>query len=389
MAKEPVGTIREKNRIVENIVRAMTEREEFLLCGHQNPDEDCISSMVALAILLSRFDKPSSIYLNSQIPANVSYLLSICKYNGIRVLNAKSRVPAAVDTIIICDTPKRDMLDVSRAVETAMKRKGVLVMEFDHHIGADSNYMGDEGYRLVTDASSTCELIGYLALKLRNMKGVLNRFMIADPFSRNFVLAILTGIISDTNMGRFLKTKREKKYYAIFSSIYNEILAASTVRENNITSGDEIYRELQRLSRREEDCYQYIIGKRQLAGHIAYVVLTEDEMDALYRDYDQETINSVTKTAANDLAESTGKIGLVVFFDDKSISDLVQFRMRRSQHFKTFDLRSVLERFNIENGGGHEGAVGFRFPRGRINDARAYTDELVQGVNSILADAGE
>ncbi len=367
----------------------MTEREEFLLCGHQNPDEDCISSMVALAILLSRFDKPASIFLNSQIPANVSYLLSICKYNGIRVLSAKSRLPSAVDTIIVCDTPKRDMLDVSRAVETAMKRKGVLVIEFDHHIGADSNYMGDEGYRLVTDASSTCELIGYLALKLRNMKGILSRFMIADPFSRNFVLAILTGIISDTNMGRFLKTKREKKYYAIFSSIYNEILAASTVRENNITSGDEIYRELQRLSRREEDCYQYIIGKRQLAGHIAYVVLTEDEMDALYRDYDQETINSVTKTAANDLAESTGKIGLIVFFDDKSVSDLVQFRMRRSQHFKTFDLRSVLERFNIENGGGHEGAVGFRFPRGQINDAKAYTDELVQGVNSILGAAGE
>jgi len=221
------------------------------------------------------------------------------------------------------------------------------------------------------------------------MKRILSRFMIADPFSRNFVLAILTGIISDTNMGRFLKTKREKKYYAIFSSIYNEILAASTVRENNITSGDEIYRELQRLSRREEDCYQHIIGKRQLAGHIAYVVMTEDEMDALYRDYDPETINSVTKTAANDLAESTGKIGLVVFFDDKNVSDLIQFRMRRSQHFKTFDLRSVLDRFHIENGGGHEGAVGFRFPRGQINDARAYTDELVQGVNSILGDAGE
>lgn len=377
MTKEKIKTIHEKNLIINNIIRAIMERHSFLICGHKNPDEDCISSMVACAILLSKFDKQPMVYIGGAVPENLQYLINICKYNSIRILRRKTVPPAMIDTVIFCDTAKRSMIDLSRKLQSLASGKKVIRIEFDHHIGADSEYLGDEGYRLVDEASSACELVGYLALKMNEKKGLLQNFMISDVFSRNLVLAILTGILGDTQKGQFLKSRRERKYYSIFAKLYNDILMRMTVKETNFNNMEEVFNELQQLSEAEERCYEYIMKRQRLSNSIGYVVLDGADMDHLHRHFDDETLVAVSKAVANELAEKAGKVGLICYFDRPGTSDLIQFRMRRSQAFRVFDLRQVLEIFKIKNGGGHEGAIGFRLPRNSIADINAYVGDMI------------
>ena len=208
--------------------------------------------------------------------------------------------------------------------------------------------------------------------------------MIADPFSRNFVLAVLTGIIGDTNMGKYLKSRREKKYYAIFSSIYNDILMRTTVKESNFTRIDEVYSELRSISEEEAKCYGYIIKKQQLSGSVAYILLNTRDMSYLNKNFDSETITNAIKSIVNDLAELSQKIGIISFPDKPGPYRMIQFRMRRGHEYKDYDLRTILETFSIKNGGGHEGAIGFRFPHKEVKDPGAYMKRLVEHLEGIL-----
>ncbi len=377
MAKRAIETIREKNIIINSIIEMMLARNNFLICGHKSPDEDCIASMVAFAILLTKFDKFPQIYLPGSIPGSLQYLVNICKYNSIRIVSGKQRIVNSIDAIVICDTPKRSMLDISPKIARMMNNDAIVKIEIDHHLGGDSDYIGMPAYSLVTAASSASELVGFLALKLRSRKMILNKYLISDPFSRNFVLAILTGILGDTQKGQFLKSRREKKFYDIFSGMYNSILERMTVRDTNFTNMEQIFRELQHLTEREVACYEYINSRRQFSDSIGYVILHEDDMEHLYGEFDNEIITTVTKAIANTLAEKSGRLSLICFADGTGDEKLVQFRMRRGHLFRSFDLRDVLQLLNIANGGGHEGAIGFRFPRNSIPDMDAYVAGMI------------
>lgn len=377
MPKNVIKTIHEKNTIINNIINAMAERKSFLVCGHKNPDEDCISSLVAISLLLNKFDREIQVYLNGKIPDNINYLMNICKYNHIDVINNRKPLRKNIDTIILCDTPKQSMLDISNNIEKLLKKKNILKIEIDHHIASDSSYIGDEGYCLVTDASSASELIGQLALKLNKRKDILKKFLISDPFSRNFILAIVTGIVGDTNMGQFLKSRKEKKYYEIFSRMFNKLLMNTTIRESNFLMLDEVFTELQKLTEEEEKCYLYILKKHKLSKSIGYATLTQKESQHLFKNFNKDVVISVTRSIANVLADKSKKLSLVSYFDDKKDSDFIQFRMRRSSQYKNFDLRNILEICSIANGGGHEGAIGFRVPRSEIDNLNIYVQDLI------------
>jgi len=383
MIKQKIHTIHEKNIIVDNIITTLVENKGFLICGHTSPDEDCISSMVAFSLLVNRFDKFSQIYIGGKVPENLDYLLQICRYNSIKILHNRSKISESIDTIVICDTPKPSMLDINSKIKALMKTD-ILKIEVDHHLGGDSEYIGDEGYRLVTEASSAAELIGFLAMKLSKKKEILSKFMISDPFSRNFVLAIITGIVGDTNMGQYLKSKSEKKYYDIFSNMFNNLLMKTTVKEKNFSRIDQVFEELQKHTEMEEQCFKFVFQKHEMTNSIGYVVINKKDAKKLFRDFDEETIITVSRAVANELAEKSGKLSLIAYYDDLNRSNYIQFRMRRSHSFKTFDLREVLKIFSIENGGGHEGAIGFRIPRDSIKDLKGYVKNLVHQVEEVL-----
>ncbi len=377
MIKDKITTIHEKNRVTENIINAMVTRKSFLICGHRNPDEDCLSSMIAFAILLEKFDKNPQIYIDGYVPETMNYLLNICKYNSINLINKNDRIRKNIDTIVICDTPKFSALDINKKIQNLFNNDNIIKIEIDHHIGCDSEYIGDKDYLLVTEASSSSELIGFLTLKLNNKKEILKKFMITDPFSRNLVLAIITGIVGDTNMGQFLKSRREKKYYNIFANTYNDILMKTTVKETNFGRIEEISNELHRLSVQEDECYNYIITKHQFSNSIGYIILKSENIEYLYNKFDNEIIASVSKHIANELAEESGKLSMVVYYDNPKKSNLIQFKMRRCHSYKDFDLKQVLKFFSIADGGGHEGAIGFRFPKEQIENLEKFITKII------------
>jgi diguanylate cyclase (GGDEF)-like protein len=383
-AKKTIRSIRAKNTVIENIVAAITGRSSFLLLGHQSPDDDCIASMVSFALVLRKFSADASIYFGSPPSERFRYLLDICRYNSIRLLDPAARLPAGVDTIVVCDTPKPSMIDASPALHELLRSPEVLRIEIDHHIGADSGYCGDEGYRLVTEASSASELVGHILLKLENRADLLERHQVGELFSRNLVLSVLTGIIGDSHMGQYLKSRREKKYYEIFSTMFNGMLSRKTVKKTNFFTMDDVFGELQKLSATEAGCYFAMWEKRRMSRSIASVALSEQTMKSLHEQNDGETIVSMARAVVDALAEESRKLGLLAYYDNPQKSDLVQFRVRRAAGWKKYDLRDLLTLLAIQNGGGHEGAIGFRVPRALVPDLDEYMDRMVQTIEAAI-----
>lgn len=384
MEKTAIPSSRAKNRIIDNIIQAIVTRQGFLLLGHRTPDEDCIASMVAFALLVAKFSKHVCIYLGNQIHEHFQYLLNICTYNSIPILYRDDPLCAPIDTVVLFDTAKPSMIEANDLVRSITGDKDTLKIEIDHHIGSDSDYFGQDNYCLVTEASSSGELVGQILLRLRGNKKLLGRFQINDLASRNIVLAILTGIIGDSKMGLYLKSDQEKEYYRVFSGMFNEMLADKTTRRTNFSDMQQVFQEIQRLSRNEENCFNYFIERKRFSNKIGYVILAEGEIGHLSGEFDNDTIVSVARGVADVLAEESRWLGLVCYADPPDQSDLIQFRLRRSHQYKAIDLRTVLKTFSISNGGGHEGAIGFRIPKSEIDDLEHFVEQMIRGIEDLI-----
>jgi nanoRNase/pAp phosphatase (c-di-AMP/oligoRNAs hydrolase) len=385
MKKTRIPSLRARARIADALIDVMIDRQSFLMVGHRNPDEDCVASMVAFGLLMVKFGKPPAIVFAKENHERFPYLLSICKYNSIRVVGMPEELESEYDTIVSVDTPKPEMLEFRKALKPIMDDENVLVAEVDHHLEADGFYIGDEGYRLVDEASSTCELIGYLALRLSKKKRVLREYLWGEVFTRNFVLSIVTGIVGDSKMGQFLKSRREKRYYRYFSRLFNKMLIEKTDKDSgNFSSIEDILNELEKLSVEEENCSKEFLAAGKTKGRIAYIALDQEKTKALMDAYDLEVVVTVAKYVANRLAEESGYVSLVAYYDHPKKSDYIQLRMRRSQSFKEVDLREAIDHIGIKNGGGHAGAVGFRVPKSDVTDYDSFIMSIVDEVEAMI-----
>jgi nanoRNase/pAp phosphatase (c-di-AMP/oligoRNAs hydrolase) len=382
--KTEIATIAEKNRVVNRIRDIIVEQDSFLLLGHKDPDTDCIASLVAFALLLSKFHKEITIYLAGPVMAQFSYLLAICKYNGISVEYGRLSRAASFSAVVVLDTPKPGMIAMNEEIAALFKDKDVRKIEIDHHLAADSAYAGERACCLVAEASSTCELIGYLLLKLAKQQEC---FKNVDFFTRNLALAILTGIVGDSQMGKYLKTRREKFYYRIFSEIFDRLLVEKTEKNSkNLSSMEAVFDVIQNFSVQEKHCFEGIMRLKNTGKSIHYICMDRVKSAELFKTYGTELIVNVSKAAADTLAEDCGKLGLVVYYDPPSLSDFIQFRLRRSARFLHVDLRSVLSGLEIKNGGGHPGAIGFRLPKDEIKDITAYAADIVGRIETLTKD---
>jgi diguanylate cyclase (GGDEF)-like protein len=383
--KAAIQGIRRKNTIISNIVQAMVEKKRFVILGHQSPDDDCIASMISFALILNMFYKEAFLYVGGQLHERFHYLLEICRYNSIPIIRASDPAPSGVDAVVLCDTPKPEMINANAPLRAVIADPGVLRIEIDHHIGGDSEYFGDDGYQLVTEASSASELVGHILLKLQGRQDLIERHQVVELFPRNLVLAILTGIIGDSNMGQYLKSHREKRYYRVFSTMFNDLLSRRTTKKTNFFSADQIFSELQRLSNNEAGCFRFMMEHKRSSASVAYVALDQEKSAQMFANSDDDTVVSTARAVADKLAEESGKLGLVAYSDNPERSSLYQFRLRRSGAWKEYDLRNFLAAFAIRNGGGHEGAIGFRVPRSEVPDFEAYVQSLIKGIEAEIS----
>lgn len=372
-------------RVIKRIIGAMASRDCFLLLGHETPDEDCIAAMVACALILIKFSKKTSLYIGGNVHEHFQYLLDICRYNSIGLLRPGDDTNLGFDTAIICDTPKPSMIDGDQTISTLLGSPDCLKIEIDHHVGADSEYSGDPDYRLVAEASSSCELVGRLALRLKREKNLLQEYEIPDPLSRNLVLAVLTGIIGDSKMGQFLRSGREKRFYRRFSRMFNTMLEKATVQDDFLSDKDEVFQEIHRLSNQEQICTRFFLQRETKGNRVSSIVLDQSEIEKLAsQGCDMDIIVSTARSVADRLAENSGYLSLVVYEDPASISDLVQFRVRRSRQYRRFDLRDLLVKLELKDGGGHEGAIGFRIRRSDVGDYRGYVQQTIDRIEEML-----
>ena len=345
--------------------------------------------MIAMGLLLNKFSKTAYLMIPERVNENYQYLLNICRYNAIELLHNTEDIPAEISTVFIMDTPKPSMKERFPGSDEISNDESILKIEIDHHLEADSRYIGDEGYCLVDEASSASELVGVLAFKLNKRKDIISAFNIQELFSRNFVLAVLTGIIGDSKMGKYLKTRRERWYYQLFSNMFSQMLSSITRKDsNNFSTMDEVFQGLQQLSRQEDECYKTMMKhKVEISPQISSVIIPRDVIEGMCGKYDHETIVTVARYTADVLAEQSRRLSLVAYYDDIKDSGLIQFRIRRSHSYKDLDLRDILSEFSIENGGGHPGAIGFRIPRDEIPDLPGYVRTLAAGIEKMIKEA--
>jgi nanoRNase/pAp phosphatase (c-di-AMP/oligoRNAs hydrolase) len=357
------------------MISFLDTQDGFVLVGHARPDEDCLSAMVAFALLVGKLNKRCVISLRSRVPPQYAYLLSICKYNSIEILQDENLPPGSYSAIIAMDTPKPSMLDLRDDVRALAEDPLVRRMEIDHHLEADAEYFADDGYALVASASSASELVGYLAYKMEKNKDLIHRYGISEIFSRNFVLAVLTGIIGDSKLGKYLKTKRETRLYEWFSSLFDKLLAQKTRSgSGNFMSKEQVYHAIESLSSGEEALFGKLMATRKQSEYTDYPLINESEVESFQQEHGTDGFISVVKAVADAMAEENGHLSLVAYPD---AGNLFQFRIRRNRSYSAIDLRTLLLRFKFMDGGGHPGAVGFRLNKEEISDPESFILDLV------------
>lgn len=378
MNKQPLTTIAQKNRRYRRIIDRFSEGKSFLVSGHVSPDADCLATMVGVSLLIRKFLKPVRIVTTGHMPKNLDYLLTIARYNGVIVNDPAEHPP---DSALICDTAKPTLLPDDSGLQNALENENVLRIEIDHHLGGDSAYIADPDFALVDQASSACSLLARLAMKL-NWTG-----LVEEVFSRNVVVALLTGMVGDTQMGRVLSTVSEARMYSLLTSFLDNLLEEQTFSKGNFADSEDLYTEMVRLSDAERGVWEYLMKQRRVEGSVGYIALTPEESTALFEKYGADVVISVSRSATDRLAEESGRLGLVVYYDERSEESLLQCRMRRNYGYEDVDLRKLLDRLNITDGGGHPGAIGFRFPRSRIGDYQTVIEDIIEAANELAAEA--
>ena len=359
-------TIGARNRVIQNIYTLVRKHRSFLILGHESPDEDCYASTVAGALLLRKFNKHVSIFLESVPPENLKFLSSICKYNKINVYYGTMPTIRSVEVVCIFDTPKPDMIAANGCIYNFLHDPSIPKVEIDHHFGSDAAYATVSDYSLVLHASSTCEILCRICYKLATHPEIRQRYSIEELYSRNLVLTLLTGMLGDAKMGNYISKPHDKRVFDYFSKHLNLMLRISTHsagRTKKIESMERLLDVMETTDAETEKAYNAIINRAVYTDRIGTVILSEDESNAFFDSIEYAQFTGMIKVATNTIAEKAGGVGISAYYDSPGKSNKIQCRIRVSEAMRGINLHPILTHFKITDGGGHPGAIAFRLPR--------------------------
>ncbi len=366
MVKTGLPSISAKNRVYEALIERLQAGHGFLVSGHHDPDADCVATMLGFALLARKLRKPVTMIVGGSIPENLGYIVKIAEYNRIGI----NETPvSSTDTLVICDTAKSSLLPADPVLRHALDNPDMTVFEIDHHLGGDSEYIAPLAHALVDRASSSGSLLARLVWKIDR------RGIIEDTYSRNLVIALLTAMMSDTQMGKILPTHAEARLYVRLIDWLSCLLARSTFSPNNFDTVEALYAEMVRLSDAEQRLDNVFMEHGQSDGALAWVALDEKHSARLIKEYGDDSLKAAARRVTDRMTGISGKLGLVCYYDS---GELIQCRMRREFGYEGVDLREVINRSNAPDGGGHPGAVGFRFPKSSVPDYDVLVQNLVE-----------
>jgi phosphoesterase RecJ-like protein len=166
---------------MEQILKHIKESRRILVASHAEPDGDCLGSLVALGLALSKLDKIITMLNPSPIPAVYRFL------PGVERIVIQIKEATAYDMAIILDCG-----DIVRVGEnSSIVDRIALVVNIDHHV---SNTRFGHLQLIDTDACATAEIVYRLINALE------------IPFDKAIATSIYLGILTDTGSFRFSNT---------------------------------------------------------------------------------------------------------------------------------------------------------------------------------------
>ncbi len=171
---------------LSQVAETIREKNYFVILGHQNPDGDCLGSMVALHNLLKKMKKESIIVLDEELEENYEFLFTENEYFLFDKLNNYTEIDWPEINIIALDAGDRDRLGKSSNLI-----EDYFLFNIDHHPG-NPGY-GDINY--INSHSSAVGEILYEIVQLLNIE-----------IDKKIGVGIGVAIISDTGSLRYQNT---------------------------------------------------------------------------------------------------------------------------------------------------------------------------------------
>ena len=361
---------------IDQAIALIEEKENFLFCGDIDPDS--VGSMMSLALFFRLMDKQACIVLENGLNENLDYLISILEYNSIRILKTEDEIKnmkESVDAIVICDTANTKLVPFYSVLSDSFLNQNFSVIEIDHHFGADSEELTEDGIKLFREANATTEIIGELLQEL------VTRFPeTTDPFNqRNILIGLITGLLGDTVGGKVVPLKEDFDYWM------KELGARLTKntrwrgakegrpadsKDSKFASPEKISEYLDRLSDEQEDRLTALtnrINNKNGLGFLNLMEPTYNEVEDVCQPYNSDWFADILGFLLNRVPEEAGKIG-VICFNGKNAEgkECIFVKLRRAVAYDGFDLRQVEDQLkgvfdgSYMGGGGHPGAVSFR-----------------------------
>ena len=380
-------SISQKNITIRNILSLVMRSHSFLVLGHSYSDVDCISSMLAISLLLRKFHKYVTIYVKDRFPSSISFFQKICEYNDINLLISNSEGLEKPDAIFILDTPKPEMISLDDKILSFFLQKSIPKIEIDHHFSEDARHSGDIPYRLTLRASSSAEIIAHMCQKLSKHKHVLEKNAVGELYSRNIVMVMAAGMMGDAKKGGYLATKRDVSFFKYFLNKFDAILKNSSYEGSaNVSSVDEMLELLEKMTEEQMHLYDAIKKEVSFKDNIGVLTLDEKTSYNLYSSLDDFSVFiEVIRSITDELSNFPHDASVSCFYYPPSISSFVEFRVRASENLRGIDFRSLIDIMEVPdgNGGGHPGAICFKVEKHLISDIKEYVASLIFNVENI------
>ncbi|HPA14733.1 MAG TPA: DHH family phosphoesterase [Desulfobacterales bacterium] len=319
---------------MDPIIRHLRKSNHILIATHNNPDGDAIGSLVAMGLSLEAFNKKTTLYIESSIPAIYRFLPSTDHI--VRTVGSEGN---SYDTAIIVDCG--DLQRIGKAAPIVSRIPAII--NIDHHI--TNTYFGQ--LQLIDISACAAAEIIYRLIRKMGLR-----------ISKEIATCIYTGILTDTGSFRFSNTNR----------------AAFEICQEMIDMGVDPY-----------DVAQHVYGTYSL-GRIKLLNLALDSIEI-----SQNGKLSVMTLTQNMLEETETQPedidGFINYarIDDVKVAVLIQENPngnKESKDLKSFNvsLRSdgtvdVARIASSFGGGGHYGAAGFSIDS-TLNDLKSQIVKL-------------
>ena len=325
-----------ENKIPEDLLKIIQEREHFVLLTHVHPDGDALGSLLGLAEILASMGKQVLPYMDEEVSHLYDFLPNIGRIetnleNVHRFVEAAGRDVAA----IALDCGEADRLGEYK--DELLKISPFLVI--DHHL-SHRNY-GDLRW-----VASSCSSTGEMVYEISEALGV-------TP-SYDCAFSLYVAIATDTGSFRYECTG------ARTFEIAGQLIKCG-VQPEKVASFiyDNFSKERLRLM-------EMVLGTLQLKfdDQAAFINVTQDM-------FEQSGAASQDVEGFIDYPRSLKSVKVAIFLKEAK-NDLVSVSLRAKGECDVSEIAKVF------GGGGHRNAAGCRFPGLSLSEVREKLEFAVQ-----------